>query len=147
MTRLLCAALLVTLSLAGLGRGDDAQDDARSMEGTWRPSAAELGGEKFPDEVRQSMKLVIEGGLYTVTVGATPDKGTVKLDPSTKPKSMNITGTDGPNKGRTILSIYELAGDTLRVCYDLGGKARPTEFKTKAGTKLFLVTYQREKPE
>ena len=58
---------------------------------------------------------------------------------------MDITGTDGPNKGETILAIYERDGDALRVCYDLSGKSRPTEFKTKAGTQLFLVTYKREK--
>jgi hypothetical protein len=37
-------------------------------------------------------------------------------------------------------------GDTLRVCYDLSGKSRPTEFKTKEGTRLFLVTYKRQNP-
>jgi hypothetical protein len=36
--------------------------------------------------------------------------------------------------------------DTLKVCYDMGGKNRPTEFKTKPATQLFLVTYKREKP-
>ena len=36
--------------------------------------------------------------------------------------------------------------DTLRICYDLSGKARPSEFKTTKETQLFLVTYQREKP-
>jgi hypothetical protein len=55
-------------------------------------------------------------------------------------------GTDGPNKGKTFLAIYELDKDSLKVCYDLSGKARPTEFKTKPDTTLFLVTYTREKP-
>jgi uncharacterized protein (TIGR03067 family) len=58
---------------------------------------------------------------------------------------MTITGTDGPNKGKTFLAIYERDGDTLKVCYDLSGKAHPTEFKTAQGTQLFLVTYKREK--
>src|SRR4051794_40819519 len=35
---------------------------------------------------------------------------------------MDITGTSGPNKGKTILAIYEQKGDTLRICYDLSGK-------------------------
>jgi uncharacterized protein (TIGR03067 family) len=77
-------------------------------------------------------------------VGSEPDKGTFKLDPSAKPKAIDITGTEGPNKGKTIPAIYELTDDTLTVCYNLGGKDRPTEFKTKAGTQLFLVTYKRE---
>ena len=48
------------------------------------------------------------------------------------------------DKGPAILAIFEPDGDTLRICYDLSGKARPTEFSTKEGTKLFLVTYKRE---
>ena len=58
---------------------------------------------------------------------------------------MDITGTEGPNKGKTFQAIYELDGDTLKVCYDLSGKGRPTEFKTAEGTQLFLVIYTREK--
>ena len=81
-----------------------------------------------------------------MTVGKKPDRGTVKLMPSAKPKALDITGTEGPNKGKTILAIYERKGDTLRICYELSGKGRPTEFKTEAGTQLFLVEYQRQKP-
>jgi uncharacterized protein (TIGR03067 family) len=143
MTRSLCVTLFLALSLPCVSRGDD----AKSMDGTWLPSAAELAGEKFPDEVRKIIKLVIDDGKYTVTVGKNPDRGTVKLDPSKKPKEMDITGTEGPNKGKTFLAIYEMTDDeTLRVCYDLSGKARPSEFKTEKDTKLYLVTYKREKP-
>ena len=88
---------------------------------------------------------MIKDDNYTVTVGTKVDKGTVKLNPKALPKALDITGTDGPNKGKTILAIYELDSDTLRVCYDLSGKSRPKEFKTKADTQLFLVTYKREK--
>ena len=121
--------------------------DADNIDGTWLPSAAELGGQKYPDEVNKTIKLVINDGQYTVTVGeAPPDKGTVKLNPAASPCEMDIAGTQGPNKGRTILTIYQRNGDTLRICYDLSGKSRPTEFKTTEGTKLFLVTYERQKP-
>jgi uncharacterized protein (TIGR03067 family) len=146
MTRMQCVALFLVLSFACLSRGDDAKDGAKSIDGTWLPSAAELGGKKFPDEVRKTIKLVIGDGKYTVTVGKKPDQGTIKLDPSRKPKALDITGTEGPNKGKTILAIYERTDDTLRICYDLSGKARPTEFKTKEGTLQFLVTYERKKP-
>ena len=117
-----------------------------AIQGTWLPSAAELGGKAFPEEVRKTIKLVVTEAKYTVTVGKQVDQGTVKLNPRAKPKTLDITGTDGPNKGKTILAIYERDGDTLRVCYDLSGKGRPREFKTTEGTQLFLVTYKREKP-
>lgn len=122
----------------------DTKDE--TLDGVWLPSSAELGGTPFPDEVRKSIRLEIKGDDYTVTVGAQPDRGTCKRDPSAKPKTLDITGTEGPNKGKTILAIYERNGDTLRVCYDLTGKNRPSEFKTAAGTQLFLVEYKLQKP-
>ena len=74
-----------------------------------------------------------------------PDKGTYTLDTTTKPKSITITGTEGPNNGKTYPAIYELKGDTLRICYDLSGAKRPTEFKSIAGTRLYLVDYNRKR--
>jgi uncharacterized protein (TIGR03067 family) len=139
------AMLALLLSFALAARSDDAKDPD-TIQGTWLPATAELGGKPFPDQVRKTIKLVVKGDRYTVTVGKEVDQGNVKLNPSAKPKEMDIIGTDGPNKGKTILAIYQRDGDTLRICYDLGGKNRPTEFKTKAGTQLFLVTYKREKP-
>jgi uncharacterized protein (TIGR03067 family) len=135
---------MAVLSLSVASRGDDAKEEGKKMDGTWLPKSAELGGKAFPEETLKMMKLVIKGDTYTVTVGTMPDKGTVKRDTSAKPKAMDVTGTEGPNKGKTFPAIYELDGDTLKVCYNLGGKERPTEFKTKEGTQLFLVTYKRE---
>ena len=138
-------AFILVLAFSPAAWGGDAKDDD-TLQGTWLPAAAELGGKPFPEEVRKSMKLVIKDDKYTVTVGEKVDQGTVKLNPKAKPKAMDITGTDGPNKGKTFPAIYERDGDTLRICYDLSGKGYPTEFKTGEGTQLFLVTYQREKP-
>jgi len=144
MLRKLFATLVMVVSFSSLAWGDDAKDD--SLDGTWLPSSAELGGTKFPDEVRKSLKLVIKDDKYTVTVEKQgTDEGTVKLMPSASPKAMDITGSKGPNKGKTYLAIYEHKGDTLRICYDLSGKNRPTEFKSKEGTLLFLVEYKRQK--
>lgn len=137
--------LTLMLSFALAARSGGAKDDD-TIQGTWLPSTAELGGKMFPDEVRKTIKLVVKDDKYTVTTGKAVDQGTIKLNPAAKPKEMEITGGDGPNKGKTILAIYERDGDTLRICYDLSGKGCPTEFKTKEGTQLFLVTYQREKP-
>ncbi len=137
-------AFTLALSFALAAWGDEAKN-GDTLQGTWLPSTAELAGKKFPDEVRNSIKLVIKDDKYTVTVGKGADMGTVKLNPAAKPKEMDITGTDGPNKGKTIRAIYEQKGDTLRICYDLSGEGRPKEFKTREGTQLFLVVNKREK--
>jgi hypothetical protein len=59
---------------------------------------------------------------------------------------MDIVGTEGPNKGKTFPAIYELEGDTLRICYALEGTKRPTEFKV-TGEKVLLVTYKKTKDD
>jgi len=123
----------------GVVRPDD-------LSGTWIPAAAELAGVKYPDDVRKTITLVVKDDKYTVTVGTLVDQGTMKLNADATPKEMDVTGTDGPNKGRTILAIYEHTGDTLRICYELSGSGRPKQFKTDPGSTLFLVTYERKKP-
>jgi uncharacterized protein (TIGR03067 family) len=137
---------IATIVFAAAARSQDAAEERKALQGTWLPTAAELGEKAFNEATLKTMKLVLDGDKYTVTVGKGTDKGTTKIDPAAKPKTMDIIGTDGPNKGKTFLAIYELKNDTLRICYDLTGKVRPAEFKTKKGEKLFLATYKRAKP-
>jgi uncharacterized protein (TIGR03067 family) len=137
---------IATVLFAATAWSQDAAGERKLLQGAWLPTAAELGENPFDEATLKTIKLVVEGDKYTVTVGESIDKGAVKIDPGAMPKTMDIIGADGPNKGKTFLAIYELNGDTLRVCYDLTGKARPTEFKTKKGELVFLATYKREKP-
>ena len=120
-------------------------DDAAAIQGTWTPKRAVLGGESMPEEVLKMITVKLDHGKYEVLVGDSLDKGTYTIDPATQPKGMTATGTDGPNKGKTFPAIYELTGDTLKVCYDLSGAKAPTEFKSVPGTQLYLVSYSRKK--
>jgi uncharacterized protein (TIGR03067 family) len=143
MKYLLCIGLAVGASLNAFAAGSP--DDAKAVQGNWKPAKAELAGQPMTDAVLKSISLKLDNGKYEVFVGGVPDRGTYTLDSTTKPKSMTITGTEGPNRGKTFPAIYELKGDTLRICYDLSGAKRPTEFKSIAGTRLYLVTYSRQK--
>jgi uncharacterized protein (TIGR03067 family) len=122
----------------------DSPDDGKAVQGKWKPTKAELAGQPMADAVLKVISLKLEDGKYEVFVGDEPDRGTYTVDSTTQPKSMTVTGTDGVNRGKTFPAIYELKGDTLRICYDLSGAKRPTEFKSIAGTKLYLVTYNRK---
>jgi uncharacterized protein (TIGR03067 family) len=144
MKTILCICIAMILFTAA-ARSQDAADERKLLQGTWLPTAAELSENPFDEPTLKMMKLGVEADKYNVTVGMAIDRGITRIDPAAKPKTMDIIGTDGPNKGRTFLAIYELNGDTLRVCYDLTGKVRPTEFKTKKGEPLFLATYKRAK--
>ena len=146
--RMIGASLLIVVALGTSARSGDDEKVKKiraEMNGTWIPSAAELDGEKQPKQVFETIKLVIKDEKYTATVGEQVDEGTVTLDVESDPAGMEIKGTKGPNDGKTIPAIYELKDDTLKVCYNLEGKKRPKEFKTKAGSKYYLVTYKREK--
>lgn len=144
MIRHAAAVLVLGVVLTSPARGDE-KADLKKLEGTWLPAEAMFGGRNWPDEERKAIKLVIADGKYTVTVHGQDDKGTLKLDTKAKPAAMDIVGTDGPNKGKTFPAIYELSGDTLKICYALDGKERPGTFESKPDTRLFLVTYKREK--
>jgi uncharacterized protein (TIGR03067 family) len=144
LKNLMLGWLVIAAVLAS--RAADAPD-SKTVQGAWTPVKAELAGQPLPDAVLKTISLKLHDGQYDVSVAGEPDKGTYIIDPSTKPKSMTVTGTDGPNKGRTFRAIYELEGERLRICYDLSGKQRPAEFKTIVGTRLYLVTYARKKHE
>jgi uncharacterized protein (TIGR03067 family) len=139
---ILCLCLTAVASLSAFASD---QPDAKAIQGSWTLVKAQLGGQPMGEEVMKTISLKLADGKYAVLASGEPDNGTYTLDPSTKPKSITVTGTEGPNHGKTFPSIYELKGDTLRICYDLSGMKQPKEFKSVAGTKLFLVTYHRKK--
>jgi uncharacterized protein (TIGR03067 family) len=141
---LLCVGVLLALPCAALC--DDSKKDESEIDGTWLATSAELSGKELPKKSIETLKLTLKKGDYEVLAEST-DRGTVTYDNSATPKEMDIKGVEGPNKGKTFLAIYELSGDKLKVCYDLSGSSRPTEFKTRPKTKLFLVTYERKKPK
>jgi uncharacterized protein (TIGR03067 family) len=135
----LTAAITITSFAA------DDTGDAKAIQGNWKPATAELAGQPMPDAVLKTISLKLDSGRYEVFVGSEPDRGTYSLDIASNPKGMTIVGTEGPNHGKTFPAIYELNGETLRICYDLSGAKRPVEFKSVAGTQLYLVTYNRKK--
>lgn len=118
---------------------------ASELEGVWVVASAELAGTPLPPEMTSTITLTITGDAYTVTLGDTVDKGTLKVDSSAVPKTIDITGADGPNKGKVIPCIYEKSGDTLTICYNLAGPERPTQFATAQGTMHMLARYTLKK--
>jgi uncharacterized protein (TIGR03067 family) len=145
MKKLLCIGFVLAVSLTIWAAGE--AEDAKALQGTWIPVKAELGGQPMSEVILKTITLKLSKNEYEVTVEGAPetDNGTWTLDLATKPKGMKIVGVKGPNAGKIFPAIYEIRADTLRVCYDLSGGKRPTEFKTTAGTQLYLVTYNRKK--
>jgi len=142
-------ALLVTTAVLLVAADDraDVKAEQDKLQGTWRLVSLEVNGEKATrGELKKEQTMVVEGEKFTSTIDDKHSfKGTFKLDPSKKPKAVDAVVTEGEFKGKTLLGIYEVDGDTLRACYAAPGKERPTEFASKPGSGCHLYVYKREK--
>jgi uncharacterized protein (TIGR03067 family) len=140
---------LVALALIGFvlpALADDKKEpDLKPFVGGWTIEKAELGGMDITEHLKAMKFDIREGGKYTAVLGEEKDEGSFTIDPSKSPKEMDITSTGGPNKDKLIKAIYKLDGDTMTVCYELGGGDRPKQFESKKDTKGLLVTYKRKK--
>ncbi len=67
------------------------------------------------------------------------------MDAAQSPKALDLKFIKGPEKGNVNLGIYELDGDTWRICLNMQGKRRPKKFATAAGSGLALETLKRGK--
>ena len=124
----------------------DAEKELKKFQGDWTFESSEAGGQKLPADQLKDFVLTFDGAKHTVKSGTTIiQTGTQTIDPSKSPKTIDVTLTEGPSKGTVILGIYEIEGDTLKVCFDMGGKKRPTEFKSMAGSETFLNVHKRVK--
>ena len=109
-------------------------------EGLWQPVYAELDGEEAPRMALEKMELELTNGQYTVRFGGESyDHGTYEIIEG----RITLRGTNGPNQGRTIPSLFKCRDDALSICYGLSGKC-PERFSTGPGQQIYLVNYQRK---
>ena len=109
-------------------------DELEKLQGTWHMIALEVEGAKMGPHVFKGSKIVVTGNrLDTISVGATY-AGTVTVDPTTAPRRLDVMFTDGPHQGHSSLAIYELDGDTWKLCLGFAGNKRPEAFLTTAGS-------------
>ena len=115
-----------------------------TLNGKWVAVDAELGGNAMPGSVVSSIFLTISNDTYTARVAGVTDKGTLTFNTDLQPHTIDILGTDGPNKNKTIKAIYRLVSNHLHICYDLSGNDYPEEFVSRTHPQHFLVTYRRQ---
>jgi uncharacterized protein (TIGR03067 family) len=124
---------------------DDAEQDQKMLQGKWMLTSAVLNGTEVPkDDIKG--ELVFKENKYSYTAGdGQAGAGTFKLDPSKKPKQLDAVPSEGDAKGQTFEEIYEIDGDSLKLCLALPGTKRPTDFKSEAGSLHMLFIYKRAK--
>jgi uncharacterized protein (TIGR03067 family) len=129
--------------------GADSKEDAltkemEKLQGEWSMVSGERDGQVLPEDRVKSGKRVLKGDRITVTVaGQVFLKAKITIDPTKKPKTIDYTITDGPNKGKMQLGIYELDGDMVKFCSSPPEGERPTEFTSKEGSGRTLSVWKR----
>lgn len=136
---------LAFLSLAAGQDSDDAKQELQNMQGGWRVVSSQVGDEQASaDEVKQR-KTIIKGNTLTYVPSSGPKdtrEGTIKLDPKTKAFDWACTV---PEAG-TMLAIYELKGDDLKIGFGNDGMVRPRRFVIGKEDVVWLLVLKREKP-
>jgi uncharacterized protein (TIGR03067 family) len=128
-------------------KGEAFKKELQALKGTWRLISREVDGKKVREEEFTGVTLTHDeaGKISARRGGKVIAEGTVRLDPTKRPRMIDITFTAGPNKGKTVLGIYESEGGTLRLCHARPGDDRPTAFSTRPTSGQVLIVYQRER--
>jgi uncharacterized protein (TIGR03067 family) len=151
---LLAAFVLpVLLVAAPVPKEKEKVKDDDAILGTWKIEKFDLGGGPGapPQQEIDKMRFVFEkDSVMRVTRGTDEDaKGTFKLDPTAKVKTLDliINPPGGGAKPETMLGLYELDGDTLKLCVTKGpNQNRPAEIKAD-GKDTAVITFTRVKDE
>jgi uncharacterized protein (TIGR03067 family) len=114
--------------------------DLDRMQGDWGVAELVMNGEKVPADALASAKLKIKASEYFLDGDNGSSHGTLKLGESASPKTMEVTTDDGTQ----LPAIYEVSGDTMKVCYAINGASRPKEFKSAEGSDHVFTTYKRK---
>jgi len=136
MVRTVALSLLMFFQAAQTAppTADAAKKALEQIQGSWL--AVSLNGQDLPTGVE--MNLTFTGDKYENWVNGTIDeRGTVKIDPSTKPMSIDFVITEGTDAGTTQLGLVEVNGETLTLSFARPGS--PTRPKTPSDAELYAV--------
>jgi len=152
LLRCLAVSGLLLVAVGGARAWDDVSEpeeaaarDMLELQGTWQLESFEEAGKKVASPGKRG--LFVGGNVFLVKQGEKiVQAGTLRLVPTRKPAALDATVKTGLHKGNTMLGVYELKGDALKVCFDPAGDARPKGFATKSGTPNWVAVYKRIRP-
>ena len=127
-------------------KSDANKKDLERLQGDWAAVSIISDGHKVPDDDVQSLFRTTKDDQYTVFLfRKVIGKGTIKIDATKKPKTVDFLPASAAAKNQPMLGIYDFDGDAWKVCYALSGRERPKEFAAKEGSGHTLAVWEREK--
>jgi RNA polymerase sigma factor (sigma-70 family) len=128
-------------------QGEKQASDAQKLQGDWEAVEFLVQGKTVLGTELQGAVLRFSGNKMSLIYDS--NKGparsfSFKLDPSKKPKAIDLLVLDGAEKGEQGPGIYELEGGRLRLCIPNDKiTERPTEFASPEGSKLIVMRLKR----
>ena len=119
-----------------------AQGD-KDLNGVWVGVSAKNAGDSL-DDFAKSAKLSFDGGKYEATLEGVTEKGTFTADRGKKPNHIDMKPSEGQMKGKTMLAIYELKGETLTICSKVSTTERPKDFTSTEQNNHIVIVYKRK---
>lgn len=123
-----------------------ADDDVTTSQGKWAFTSMEMNGQKAAAGL-DKIFLTVDGDAYKQTQdGTVAEEGKMKLSPDKRPKEVELTITEGPEKGKTQLGIYKFDGDVATFCFSQADvKTRPKDFASPEGSNHMLFGMRKVK--
>jgi len=119
---------------------------AEKATGTWSCVNATVNGKPLAETTVKKLRLTMTDTRYkTERDGEVLFDSTYRLDTTKAPAHINMVGTEGDLIGKEAQGIIALEGDTLRICYTMPGKLRPTAFASATNSEAYLIVWQRVK--
>lgn len=140
-------AIVIDSLVAADDKDDAIKKERQRFEGKWQVESVEFNGIPFSEDQAKAFKVINEAdGKWAIEQdGKVVARGTSVIDPSQKPKTVDLEQTEGGGAGQKLLGIYEFDGDTRKVCFASPGKERPTEFSSPSGRGQILVVLKKIK--
>jgi uncharacterized protein (TIGR03067 family) len=137
----------IAILLAALSAGVAARQNEKGepMQGTWTCLSATVDGKPLAEGTVKLLRLTLTTNRYKTERGTEVlFDSEYTLEASQSPAHIDIVGTEGDFKGRSARGIYSLAGEKLKICYTMPGKARPTAFASPPGSGAYLIVWKRQ---
>jgi uncharacterized protein (TIGR03067 family) len=131
---LLCAATVVA--------GGDGKKALEQWQGNWQIEELTVNGKLAPKDKIENTRVVIEGNKMMLKApnGEVARAFEIKLDPGKEPHVITTKALQGDFKDKMQTGIYDLKGDTLRICISNRPEGeQPTEFSSKEGSNHVLL--------
>lgn len=136
------ATTVVLAAVVGSGSAAVRSADYAPIQGAWK---AVLLNDTPTAGQGVSLVITIAGEKYNVTEqGTVNERGTVRVDTTKTPMTMDLVITEGASAGSTQLGVFAVKGDTMTaVLAEPGATARPTSLAVGGGPIHIVMARQK----